>query len=372
MRNGSINHAQKLAQASAPRVQETRGNSEYDALRCAQLFAAGPVFARVALTEASQDDQVAEKIVARLLEDPIYLTGAEAVAVLLARAGVRHVFAYAGTSELALCDAVDRTELISLNNGRGDKESAFLAAGGSLLQPNRAAAILHGARGLTNAAGGLADARRNEAGTVYVVGLPSTGSMRFLPPHGEPHLIEAMGNFARWAWEASAVPAEKEKAAEEYIAKFLEAIATAARQPYGPVLFGVPQDVAEARWLSLAVFARACADFGGEAELPAVGRALELLQAARRPLFLVDDYALHYDGIHEELDRVTRLLGAPVLQLRYRRGPMLFERLRSERVGHFVGWLNQFSAAHRALLDDADLLITVEDRNIYRRVVGDL
>jgi acetolactate synthase-1/2/3 large subunit len=51
---------------------------------------------------------------------------------------------------------------------------------------------------------------------------------------------------------------------------------------------------------------------------------------------------------------------------------MLFERLQREDVGNFVGWLNPFSAGHRRMLLDCDLLITVEDRNIYRRVAGDL
>ncbi len=61
-----------------------------------------------------------------------------------------------------------------------------------------------------------------------------------------------------------------------------------------------------------------------------------------------------------------------MLQLRYRRGPMLFERLHRDEVGHFVGWLNQFSADHAGLLGSCDLLITVEDRNLYERVVGRL
>src|SRR5688572_22465744 len=111
------------------------------------------------------------------------VTGADAIAAALYAAGVRHVFAYAGTSELALCDAIDRVDANMLVNGRGDKESAFMAAGASVLEPLRGAAVLHGARGLTNAAGALADVRRSEVGTMFVVGLPSTTSARFLPPH---------------------------------------------------------------------------------------------------------------------------------------------------------------------------------------------
>src|SRR5580700_4648914 len=99
-------------------------------------------------------------------DEEVLLTGAEALAAVLVASGVRRVFAYAGTSELALCDRFIRTPGMQLINGRGDKESAFMAAGASLVRPARGAAIIHGARGLTNATGAIADARRNEIGCV--------------------------------------------------------------------------------------------------------------------------------------------------------------------------------------------------------------
>ena len=94
----------------------------------------------------------------------VELTGAEATALVLRQEGVRTVFAYAGTSELALCDSVARTAGLRLVNGRGDSSSTFMAAGGSLLVPGRGCAVLHGARGLTNATGAIADSSRNEIG----------------------------------------------------------------------------------------------------------------------------------------------------------------------------------------------------------------
>ena len=323
------------------------------------------------------------------------LTGAEAVAAVLAAAGVQQVFAYPGTSELALCDAVDRTGRTRLVNGRGDKESAFLAAGASLLHPARGAAILHGARGLTNAGGAVADARRNEVGTLLLVGLPSTGSARFLPPHGERGLRSGMSAFVDWWWESSAVPgppADRAQAAHQYVSQLRSALAFVAQPPHRPAVFAVPQDVAEQRWIPLAALA-ARMGTGPSSDPPAgtrsaggahaetaravtaravTARAVTALRESRRPAFLVDDYALRYPGMRRELDRLSRAVGAPVLQVKYRRGPMLFERLRTEEVGHFVGWLNQFSAVHRGLLDSCDLLVTVEDRNIYPRVVGRL
>src|SRR5262249_14614586 len=46
---------------------------------------------------------------------------------------------------------------IPLVNARGDKEAVFMAAGAGLDADRRAVALLHGARGLTNAAGAVAD-----------------------------------------------------------------------------------------------------------------------------------------------------------------------------------------------------------------------
>ena len=350
---------------------------EPDPVRCAQLLVRGRARAVEDLVEAAGCSvEVAGDTVAEILSWEQSLTGAEAISVLLADADVKYVFVYAGTSELALCDAVERMPGVHLVNGRGDKESAFLAAGASLLRPNRGAAILHGARGLTNAAGGVADARRNEAGTVFLVGLPSSSSERFLPPHGEADLFGGMASFADWAWQAPAVPnnpARRRQASQRFVTHLRDALVATAEPPCRPALFGVPQDVAEQRWIPVNEIARPSAERSAtNFEQPAMDVALRALRASRRPVFLVDDYALRYAGLRESLDAISQAVGGAVLQLRYRRGPMLFERLRQDEVCNFAGWLNQFSAVHNELLASADLLVTVEDRNVYERVVGSL
>jgi acetolactate synthase-1/2/3 large subunit len=348
-----------------------------DPLRCGQLLAGGTEAATHRLMNSDAVPAVtAQAVIAEVSRWNVVLTGAETVAVLLADAGVSEVFVYAGTSELALCDAVDQATGIRVVNGRGDKESAFMAAGASLLAPNVGAAILHGARGFTNAAGGVADARRNEAGTVFVVGLPTTGSARFLPPHGEAELSEGMRAFADWCWEAPQVPggrADRRRAAHRFVTQIRHALTSVARAPHRPALVGVPQDVAEQRWIDVTELAVAPAAVPAAAvDEPADEAALRALRDAECPVFLVDDYALRHDGVRAGLDRLSRAVGAAVLQVRYRRGPMLFERLRTEEVANFSGWLNQFSAEHMDLLDRCDLLVTVEDRNMYERVVGRL
>ncbi|MFE5239598.1 MULTISPECIES: thiamine pyrophosphate-binding protein [unclassified Streptomyces] len=362
-----------------------RPDGSPDPVRCALLLAEGKEAAgrrigdalgRAAAGRLVPSGLSAQAVVDEVASWAIELTGAEAVTVSLVLAGVSTVFAYAGTSELSLCDAVSGADGIDLVNGRGDKESAFMAAGASLLEPNRGVALLHGARGLTNAMGAVADARRSEAGTLCVVGLPSSGSARFLPPHGEADLLAGLSGLVDWVWEAPAVPsgrAERLREAGRFVLRLRQALAASSQPPHRPALFGVPQDVLETPWIPLDVLcSRPAVPEVSESGRSAVERVLEEMAAAERPLFLIDDYALSYPGFREALDGISRRLGAPVLQVRYRRGPMLFERLRQDEVENFVGWLNPFAEPHTDLLDSCDLLVTVEDRNIYERVVGRL
>src|SRR6266851_10315861 len=103
-----------------------------DVLRCAELLADGrgpaedllaEALRRAGGTDAGPARAVPGSAVTELIGWDLRLTGAEAVAILLRSAGVTTVFGYPGTSELALCDAVDRADGIRLVNGRGDKES---------------------------------------------------------------------------------------------------------------------------------------------------------------------------------------------------------------------------------------------------------
>ena len=305
--------------------------------------------------------------------DDVLLTGAEAVALALHRCGTRVAFAYAGTSELALCDALARLDL--LVNGRGDRESLFEAGGASRLRPGTGAAVLHGARGLTNALGALADVRRNEMGVLAVVGMPSTGSQPFLPPHGETDLIATSGSFAKSWFELGAVPKDhdgRRDSVEHFATSLLQAVEDVRRAPYGPVLFAVPQDVAEAEWMPLTALPAFPPVEPLGCDAAALRDAAGVLATARKPVVLIDDYALVHPGATAALAAFCARTGAPVLQVKYRRGPMLFERLGTTDVPEFIGWYEPKSDQHRAVLEAADVLITVEDRNMYPRVIGEL
>lgn len=294
-------------------------------------------------------------------------TGAEAIAQLLKIARVRYVFAYPGTSELMFCHAISKTRGLTLINGRGDKESAFMAAGGSLLSPVRSVAILHGARGVTNAAGAIADARRNEIGTVFFVGLPSVASLPFLPPHGETGLIQSIGQFVKKSAEITS-----SYSAQQFVQTIQELIIKARSLPLGPTLVGIPQNILENRWIPIDVLT----SFGDirvpVPALPDVEEITEILRWKNHPVILVDDPLFKHPLAKKHLVTFAEVVGAPVVQVHYARGPMLFERISPTDNPYFAGSYSPHHPAHRQLMEEADVLITLEDRNIYERVVGQL
>lgn len=296
------------------------------------------------------------------------MTGAAAVAAMLRMHGVRTVFAYPGTSELALCDAVAATGM-GLASSRGDKEAVFMAAGGNLLRPNSCVAVLHGARGLTNALGAVADTRRSETAVLCLVGMASRASATYLPPHAEPDLMGAARAYARSVFDCSHVEGFD---APAYIRTVRDAIVATTNPPHGPILLGIPQDLLSTAFVPSALVVPAPAKHP-PVPVSDIDAASQLLAAATQPVILVDDYLLQA-GPHAErlLGEVATAAGAPVFQIAYRRGPMLFQRAQRELVPTFLGYYEPTQPAHRDLLDAADLVVTVEDRNMYPRVVGPL
>jgi acetolactate synthase I/II/III large subunit len=358
---------------------EWRGVPDGLAVACVQLLGSTDLADRLA--DDSLDAGECGRAIDSYLEEvrDIQLTGADVVALVSRCHGVSVAFAYGGTSELMICDRLSRIGTLKLVNSRGDKEAAFFAAGASLLEPWRSVAVIHGARGLTNACGAIADARRSELATLCLVGLPSTGSAPFLPPHGEDGLLEAISHFTKGWWQAPPVsedPAERRGQSIEFVQSLQRAFAVASTRPHGPRLFGIPQDVAEAAWLDLDVVAEILdlepTPPKREPATDVVVTAATLIKGASSPVLLIDDYALRYPAMRPLLARLADLADAPVLQLRYTRGPMMHERLSSSDVPSFLGWYDPGRPEHVAVMEGADLLVTIEDRNMYPRVLGPL
>jgi len=299
------------------------------------------------------------------------MTGAEVLSSILEKANVKYVFAYPGTSELALCDAIIRNKSIILMNGRGDKESAFMAAGGSLLNPLNSAAILHGARGGTNALGAIADAHRNEVPVLFIVGLPSTSSQPFLPPHGEWNLIKKLGNFVKYSVE---IKDTSPLSARNFCSAIYKALEICVSYPYGPVIIGFPQDVSEKKWIPKKYISYRKETGSGKQTYSKknINKTIHAINKSNRPVIYIDDFFYKFPRAKEIAKKLAQLLHAPIFQVFYGRGPMLFERLTKKVTSHFLGCYNPADSSHQKIMSDADLLITIEDRNMYPRVVGQL
>jgi acetolactate synthase-1/2/3 large subunit len=294
------------------------------------------------------------------------LTGAQALARTLAGDGATMAFAYPGTSELAICSALGQHG-ITIINSRGDKEAVFMAAGANRLDgQRRAVAVLHGARGLTNALGAICDVRRSETPVLCLTGTASRLSAPYLPPHAEPDLIPSAGRFASHTIDLAEVRRWDH-------VQFTRLLDGALLPVQGPTLLGLPQDLAETAFIPEGASIPVRTQTGLTASPNELPRARELIRAARRAVVFIDDYLLTDDGTAEAMAGSFALrLGAPVFQVAYRRGPMLFQQVTSRRVPTFAGLYDPADPAHAYVLGSADLLVTVEDRNMYPRVVGPL
>lgn len=239
-----------------------------------------------------------------------------------------------------------------------------MAAGAGALSGETALAVLHGARGLTNALGAVADVRRSELPVLCVVGLPARGAASYLPPHAEPDLITSASRFASLAVDCteldSLVPGG-----------FLRMLSRALQPVSGPALLGVPQDVATTRFVPRAALSHN--DPPIPYPLPDLAAARAATARAARPVVLIDDYLLRAgESAERALGEFARTLGAPVFQVAYRRGPMLFQQARDHLIPTLHGAYDPGDPCQRQIIAQADLLITVEDRNMYPRVVGPL
>jgi acetolactate synthase-1/2/3 large subunit len=147
-----------------------------------------------------------------------------------------------------------------------------------------------------------------------------------------------------------------------------KAFAALGQAPYGPVLLGLPQDLLSSRFIPSPLLAEVVQAVPRRGE-PRIDNAVAAIESAERPVILVDDYLLRSPAAEDDLACFATRLGAPVLQVAYRRGPMFFQQVQTTSVPTSLGLYDPGDARHRGLVEAADLLITVEDRNMYPRVV---
>ena len=230
---------------------------------------------------------------------------------------------------------------------------------------------MHGARGAGNALGAIADINRNETPVVMVVGLPSTASAKFLPPHGEENLISVLEGFSKKV--VCFDNGVEDIASSKFVNLLVDGFLFANKAPFGPVVFAVSQDVLNVKWIAEDEVEAAIKNIGPVySEIMIDFKVTDSINNAKNLVIMIDDYYLKYPDSVIKLKELAEKLDAPVMQIRYRRGPMLFERLPINSSRNFIGWYDPCNKNHHELLNNADLLITIEDRNMYSRVTGAL
>jgi acetolactate synthase-1/2/3 large subunit len=142
--------------------------------------------------------------------------------------------------------------------------------------------------------------------------------------------------------------------------------------PLGPVLLGVPQDILSNMFVSQELIPI----YGGsenQIDERAISAVVKAIISSTKTVILVDDYAFRSEPSAEiALADFSNATSASVFQVAYRRGPMLFQQLSADSVPNYVGHYQPTNADHFQMLHSADLLITIEDRNMYPRVIGPL
>jgi acetolactate synthase-1/2/3 large subunit len=101
-------------------------------------------------------------------------------------------------------------------------------------------------------------------------------------------------------------------------------------------------------------------------------QAAALINNKKNIVIFADDFLYKNKNAKSELVEFAKVLGAPVFQVFYGRGPMLFEKSQVKYNPYFVGSYRPDNDYHKKVMQNADLLITLEDRNMYERVVGKL
>src|SRR3989338_5358635 len=255
------------------------------------------------------------------------ISGSQALAYILRKENVAGVYVYPGTSELALCSTISTTPGLKLINSRGDAEAAFMSAGGCLIKPLKSLAILHGARGLTNAAGAIIDANRNEIASLYIVGLPSTNSARFLPPHGENNLIANFGKLVKYADEivkyprAASSPKQVGLVARAFLEKIRGAFRVCKEMPYGSVVLGIPQNILENIWFPKSLL-RSYTQSEPGAQKPSSAQITitrALIDNAQWPVALIDDLLFRDVNAKDTLVKFSNRFNVPYFQVNYKR-----------------------------------------------------
>jgi acetolactate synthase-1/2/3 large subunit len=234
-----------------------------------------------------------------------------------------------------------------------------------LVNDERAGAFAADAYARVTGKPGLCDATLGPGATNLVTALVESlnAGVPVVAFVGDAHRAHAGKNMTQEARQREILaPAVKECLRVEQIARIPElvrrafAVATSGRP--GPVVLSVPEDIAHAEHdFDLSDFYADPATLAAPAlrNRPAradVEAALALLRRAERPVILAGG-GVHLSGAYDELDRVSRLLDAPVAHTLSGKGAMACIDERN------LGLFGRYSRYANEVIDEADVLLVV-------------
>ena len=267
------------------------------------------------------------------------MTGKRALLEMLKAEGVVYIFGNPGTSEGPLIDMLG--EYPELRYILTLQESVAVGMGEAYARATGTASFvsLHVDNGLANGMNMMLDALRT--GTPMVI-VSANYDIRKVS-EGMTDLAELVRPVTKWAVQLThpdQIPSTIRRAFNE-----------ANTHPKGPVYVGVTSNALEGS-AEMNIFPSAKIHDQYRPDLSAISEAASLLIRARNPLMMVGD-RVSDDGAVNEAIQLAELLGLPVWQTRG--AEVSFPTNHAQ----FFGTHSLRSAAHRALLEEVDLVLTV-------------
>ncbi|MEU3411935.1 DUF4915 domain-containing protein [Streptomyces sp. NPDC006658] len=308
-----------------------------------------PAFASAVADVLECSPDALEHTLGTVLPDPdhVLLTGAEAVALALRRAGVMAVFG-ADTDGSPLREAFAALgRFVAADEGR---DCLLRAAGAGLSCPGRGAALLRSSRGLADGLGTLEDLRRDGTGVFVLAELPEAADV-------DGELVRLAGRLGGARHACAAVPGEGRErgaAVDGFVAALRETVRDVLGPPHGPVLLTLPSQALRTAWVPLSAL-RAALTAVPAPGVPGPLRSLEgTLLTADRLVVLADDRMAAVRGAGAALDAFAHRTGATVLRVGQPWGPAKAEPDGPAR-------LDPASSAHREAVREADLVLALGD-----------
>jgi benzoylformate decarboxylase len=232
----------------------------------------------------------------------ILMRGIEALLEVLAGAGVRHLFANPGSTELPLNDALVNDARFQYILGLHELPLVAMADGYAQASGGLGAACVHICCGLGNAMGMLYNAYTAGTPLLLLAGQQDR-RLRLGEPVLEGDMVSVARPWTKWAAEVQRV--------EDIPAAVRRAAQVALTPPTAPVFLALPVDVQMEEVAGLDLTPPCIPDRRIRPPLEALRRAAELLAGAQRPAILAGSRVVE-SGASGELVALAEQLGAPV------------------------------------------------------------